>query len=119
MPLDARLTDPKAFERALGGVLVLNVLDALFTVGWVYSGVATEANPLMAGALGFGPGWFIASKVALVTLAVGLLWRRRDAAFARAALIPPALLYAFVMGGHLGFAVLTILHRGPTPVAMM
>ena len=119
MPLVDRLIDSRTFERALGSVLVLNILDALFTIVWVYSGVATEANPVMAGALGFGPGWFIASKVALVTLAVGLLWRRRDTTFARFAVVPPALLYAFVMGGHLGFAALTAMYQGPTPVAMM
>jgi hypothetical protein len=68
-------------------------------------GLATEANPVMAGALEGGPASFILSKVALVTLAAGLLWRFRKQSFARAALIPVGLLYAGVAGTHVGFAM--------------
>jgi hypothetical protein len=114
-----RMTNPRIFERALGILLVINLLDALFTLGWVHSGVATEANPIMAGALGTGPGFFIATKVALVTLATALLWRNRDHLTARWALVPVALLYAFVAGGHVGFAILSLMHGGAVPVAMM
>ncbi len=89
-------------------MLVLNLFDALATLGWIELGLATEANPVMAGALEGGPAAFILSKVALVTLAVGLLYRFRKEPFARAALIPVGLLYAGVAGSHVGFA----LHRG-------
>ncbi len=114
-----RMTAPRTFERALGVLLVLNLLDAAFTLAWIYSGVATEANPVMAGAMVLGPGFFIATKVALVTLAAALLWRNREHLTARWAVVPVALLYAFVAGGHIGFAILSTMHGGPIPVAMM
>jgi hypothetical protein len=114
-----RLTAPRTFERALGILLLLNLLDAGFTLTWVYSGVATEANPVMAGAMVLGPGFFIATKVALVTLAVALLWRNREHLTARWALVPVALLYAFVAGGHIGFAILSGIHGAAVPVAAM
>jgi hypothetical protein len=114
-----RLTAPRTFERALGILLILNLLDAAFTLNWVYAGVATEANPVMAGALILGPGFFIITKVALVTLAVALLWRNRGHSIARWALVPVSLLYAFVSGGHIGFAILSGIHGGAIPVAAM
>ncbi len=114
-----RLTGPITFERALGTLLLLNLLDAVFTLGWVHFGVATEANPVMAGAIVLGPGVFILSKVALVTLAVGLLWRNREHLAARWAVVPLSLLYAFVAGGHIGFAILTSIHGAGVPMASM
>ena len=47
-----RIGTPVHFQWLLGivqMVIVLNVLDAILTILWVYSGKATEANPLMAG----------------------------------------------------------------------
>jgi hypothetical protein len=114
-----RLTAPRTFERALAILLLLNLLDAAFTLTWVYSGVASEANPVMAGAISLGPGVFIATKVALVTLAVALLWRNREHLTARWALVPVSLLYALVAGGHIGFAILTVIHGGAVPLAAM
>jgi hypothetical protein len=100
------LTTPQAFERALGLVLVINILDAVFTSVWVASGVATEGNPVMAAAMQYGFGPFVLGKVALVGLGVFLLHRHRNEAFARRAFIPAALLYSFVMGNHFGIGVM-------------
>ena len=97
-----------SFEGGLRIMLILNLFDALATIGWIEAGLATEANPVMAGALEGGPAAFILSKVALVTLAAGLLWRFRKETFARLALIPVGMLYAGVAGTHVGFA----LYRG-------
>ena len=80
----------------------------------MHSGLATEANPLMAGALDSGPGLFILSKVALVGLAAALLYRNRFASTARLALVPVALLYAFVGGGHVGFALYKGMELAPS-----
>ena len=99
-----RLLAQPSFEGGLAMVLVLNLLDAFFTLGWVHSGMASEANPLMAFALGQGTSIFVLSKVALVVLGVALLWRHREHRFARVALVPTALLYAGVAGTHLGVA---------------
>jgi hypothetical protein len=103
--LTRRLTTHRSFEAGLGALVVLNLADALFTLGWVEVGLATEANPVMAGAMTLGPGLFVLSKVALVTLATTLLYRNRSLLTARLALVPLALLYAFVGGGHVGFAL--------------
>ncbi len=86
-------------------MLILNLFDAIATLAWIEAGLATEANPVMAGALQGGPAAFILSKVALVTLAAGLLWRFRKQEFARVALIPVGLLYALVAGSHVGYAM--------------
>lgn len=106
LPSLANLVTPDVAERALGAILVLNLFDALATLFWVHGGFATEANPVMAQAMESGPAPFILAKVALVTLAAGLLWRLREHHMARLALIPLGLLYAGVCGGHVGFGVL-------------
>ncbi len=102
---DRGLLSLPSFEGGLRIVLILNLFDALATLGWIEAGLATEANPVMAGALEGGPAAFILSKVALVTLAAALLWRFRKQAFARIALIPVGLLYALVAGSHVGYAM--------------
>ncbi len=103
--LRRRLTSHVSFEAGLRAILVLNLFDALFTLGWVESGLASEANPLMAMAIEHGAGPFLLSKVALVGLAAALLWRQRQEFTARLALVPLGMLYAFVAGGHVGFAI--------------
>jgi hypothetical protein len=100
------LVPPGAYERVLRLLLLLNLMDALFTIAWIGWGWASEANPVMAMAIEQSPSGFILAKVALVSLAVGLLWRLREHRMAHAAVIPLGLLYAFVAGQHLGFAVL-------------
>lgn len=102
------LTTPATFERALGLLLVLNLLDAAFTSLWVSAGVVTEGNPMMAAAIDQGFGPFVLGKVALVGFGALLLWRHRDQLFARVALVPAALLYSFVLGSHLGIGAMVV-----------
>ena len=106
------LWNHRSFEAGLAALLVLNLFDALFTLGWVHAGLATEANPMMAQAMDSGPGLFVLSKVALVGLAVALLYRQRHVESARMALVPLCALYSLVGGGHLGFALLKGLQAG-------
>lgn len=114
-----RLTSPASFENGLRALLVLNLFDAFLTLIWVTSGLATEANPVMAEVMGHGPAAFVLSKIALVSLAVLLLWRNRDALTARLALIPVAMLYAFVGGGHVGFAIKQGIEAAPAMLAAL
>lgn len=58
-------------------LLVLNLLDAIFTVFWLEAGVATEANPLMDTLLQWGPVPFVLGKTLLVSAGSYLLWHRR------------------------------------------
>ena len=99
------LTSDHSFETGLMGLLCMNVADGFFTLGWIYAGMALEANPVMAEAIRLGPDKFILSKFGLVTLACMVLWRNRSEPFARLAIIPMVVLYAYVMGGDLGFAL--------------
>ena len=102
---DRGLLSPPSFEGGLRVVLGINLFDALATLFWIEAGLATEANPIMAAALNAGPSLFVLSKIALVSLAIGLLWTHRAQRGARLALVPVGLLYALVAGAHVGFAV--------------
>ena len=55
--------------------LVLNVLDAIFTLNWVQRGQAQEANPLMDIIIS-NPVLFVCVKMSLVNLGCYLLWQR-------------------------------------------
>jgi len=91
------------FEQSLRLILLLNLLDALYTTFWVVKGFAEEANPLMAGALAISPSTFVLAKIALVSLSVSMLWRLRHLPAARLAAVPAGLIYAFIGGQHIGF----------------
>lgn len=87
-------------ETSIVVLLVANLLDAIFTLAFLQLGVAAEANPLMRWAYEGSPLSFVAAKIALVELGVGLLWLHRRAAAARFALHASAALYVGVVGYH-------------------
>jgi hypothetical protein len=82
-------------------VVILNLLDAVFTIIYTNAGYASEANPLMAVALASTPVVFVLAKVSLVSLGVLLLWRVRDRAFAAFGIVATAAAYALVVLYHL------------------
>ena len=82
-------------------LLILNLLDGIFTVAAVQAGAATEANPLMQLPLALGSVWFILAKTGLVSAGVLMLWRVRQKFLAHAGLIGLALVYTVVVGYHL------------------
>ncbi len=71
---------PRHF-RWLNGVikaiLVLNLVDAVLTLWWYFSGAAAEANPFMDALLQKGALPFVAVKIGFVSGASYLLWKRR------------------------------------------
>lgn len=81
-------------------VLILNLVDGLLTLAVVESGSAGEANPLMATTLAWGSVWFMAVKLALVSLGVALLWRLRRRRSAVVALATSATAYAVLLVIH-------------------
>lgn len=95
-----------SFQLALILLLLLNFADALFTLHWVTTGVATEANPVMAWALDHGAEFFLLSKLLIVTSGVALLWRHADRPSVRLAAVPAFVLYSLVVGMHVGAAFL-------------
>lgn len=90
--------------RLAGLVIILNLLDAVWTLCFVEAGVADEANPLMSSALGHGAISFMALKLALVSFSVLLLWRLRHRKSANLALYSGATAYSLVVAYHLANA---------------
>ena len=84
----------------LSAVIVLNVIDAVFTIGWVESGLANEANPLMAILMG-NPILFISIKTTLVSCGVVLLWFRRHRPFAVIGIVLIFVVYYAILLHHL------------------
>jgi hypothetical protein len=82
-------------------ILVLNLLDAVFTVAYTTSGLATEFNPLMDVALKSHPVVFVLAKITMVSLCVWLLWRLRHRALATGALLGATAMYFVLLGYHL------------------
>ncbi len=102
---------PEVLTYVAGAVIVLNLVDALWTLTYIEAGVARESNPLMEKALAFGPIAFVLAKLALVSLSVLLLWRLRERRSAAVALWSGAMTYTAIACYHLGnvhqLAVLT------------
>ena len=89
-------------------VLVLNLFDAVFTLLWVYAGLARESNPLIADVLRDSPVLFAVAKVALVGLGSLLLWRNRDRPLAVIGIFVVFLAYYLVFLYHVGYLSLLI-----------
>ncbi len=82
-------------------LFALNLLDALLTIVWVRSGVATEGNQLMAGLLDMGDGPFLAAKVAVGTIAAVVLLRWGTRPLAKYGVSVALAVYISLMGIHL------------------
>jgi hypothetical protein len=65
-------------EGIVKSLLVLNLLDAAFTLLWVRVGLAEEANPLMRDLVNDHAVLFVVVKTALVASGSYLLWQHRD-----------------------------------------
>ncbi len=88
-------------ERIMQVTLVLNVLDAIFTLWWVLTEQATEANPLMAAAIQTHPVLFVVVKCALVGLGSWLLWRYRRRPLAVVSMFLAFMTYYAILLVHL------------------
>ena len=86
---------------AAGFIIVLNLLDAMFTLVYTRSGLATESNPLMDQVLAASPVLFMLAKLSLVSLGVLVLWRLRDRRAARYGLVGAAGAYTTLLMYHL------------------
>ncbi len=78
----------------------LNLLDALLTIVWVRSGVATEGNQLMAALLDIGNGPFLAVKIVIGLLTTVVLIRWGKKPLARYGLAIALAVYIGLMGIH-------------------
>jgi hypothetical protein len=82
-------------------LFALNLLDALLTITWVRSGVATEGNQLMASLLDIGNGPFLAVKIAMGALVAVVLLRWGNRPLARYGVAIALAVYISLMGIHL------------------
>jgi hypothetical protein len=89
-------------------VLVLNLLDAIFTLVWVQNGLAREAN-LMIDRLMEGYGFrFIAVKLGLVGMGSWVLWQRREHPTAVVAIFIAFVAYYLVLLYHVQYAAILV-----------
>lgn len=82
-------------------LFALNLLDAILTIVWVRSGVATEGNQLMARLLDIGNGPFLGVKIAIGVVAAVVLIRSRNRPVAKYGLAVALAVYIALMGIHL------------------
>jgi len=101
--MECRTRSPVIFVAA-GFVVVLNLLDAMFTLAYTRGGIAVEGNPLMEQALAVSPLVFMLAKLAIVSLGVLLLWRQRERLSARIGLFATSATYVLLIGYHLSAA---------------
>ena len=88
--------------------LVLNLLDAVFTLLWVYAGLATEANPFLDELVHEYPLPFMLAKLALVGLGSLLLWRLRQRPLAVVAMFVAFLAYYALLLVHIDYLSLLL-----------
>jgi hypothetical protein len=79
----------------------LNLLDALLTIVWVRSGVATESNQLMAELLYVGNFPFLSVKIAIGAVAAIVLLRFSHKPIARWGLTVSLAIYLGLMFVHI------------------
>jgi hypothetical protein len=89
-------------------VLVLNLLDATFTILWVAAGLAREANPLFEELVRRDPVTFATAKLVLVALGSLLLWRLRHRPLAVIAIFVSFLAYYLILLYHVRFLGLLV-----------
>ena len=91
-------------EGIVKTVLVLNLIDALFTLVWVRWGFALEANLMIDRLADHHIFAFLAVKLGLVGMGSWLLWRRRHHASAVVAIFIAFLAYYLVLLYHVQYA---------------
>jgi hypothetical protein len=79
---------------------IINAIDGVFTVMWVLSGAAHEANPIMDHLLDSSPMAFMSVKLLLVALGTWLLWRFRRQRIAVIAIFFLFLVYYSILVYH-------------------
>ena len=87
--------------RGAAMLVLLNLVDGVFTHVFLQAGVAEELNPLMRLAYEGGPGWFFVSKVLAVGTAALIRQRHAAHSLARRALAGGVALYGGVCVMHL------------------
>src|ERR1700687_1303948 len=91
------------FARLCLAILVLNSLDAFFTVAFLRLGWANEMNPFMRVAYQASPVWFVLLKLVAVQAGIIILFANRERRLARYGLFLCAAAYCGVVLYHVAF----------------
>lgn len=81
-------------------IFVMNIADGLLTIVWVFSDLATEANPVMAYLLKVHPGVFMAGKLGMICGSLCILLQYRHRLSAILALFFALFLYSAILAYH-------------------
>ena len=98
-----KITSTKLHVACLKLLIVLNLLDAIFTYVWVSMGMAKEANPFMDYLITLSPTFFLLYKVFIVNFCVLILYKAKNNRLCKALTFPLSALYTWVLGIHLTF----------------
>jgi len=98
-----------AMNYLLSSIMLLSVLDAVFTLSWIRSGIATEANPILDYLLSWGEEYFFAGKIALTASGCIILKNLSHNQFAKKAAISLAGFYGCLTLYHIIGALLAVL----------
>ena len=96
-------------EGIVRSVIVLNLLDAVFTLAWIQADLAEEGNAFMRDLAHGDALTFMAAKLTVVSLGLYLLWRRRSRPLAVVSVFAAFLLYYLVFLYHLEFSSILLL----------
>lgn len=91
-------------------LLMLNLMDGLFTLLFLQLGVAEELNPLMRVAYEQSPLVFMFSKLVIVNAGLWLLCLHRRLRASRIAIRAGAVVYGIIVVYHLAFLTHLVLH---------
>ncbi|RKH00004.1 hypothetical protein D7V97_30880 [Corallococcus sp. CA053C] len=91
-------------------LLMLNLLDGLFTLLFLQLGVAEELNPVMRVAYEQSPLLFMFSKLLIVNAGLCLLCLHRKLKASRFAIRAGAVVYAIIVVYHLAFLAHLVSH---------
>lgn len=81
--------------------MVLDFLDAIFTLIWVRAGLAQETNPLLHRLVNEHRVWSTVAKLALTLVGSLLLWRTRHRPLALIGILVTFVVYHAVLIHHL------------------
>lgn len=84
----------------LVGLLVLNMLDAIFTIYALDAGLAWELNPLARIFLNLGNEWFVVWKALQVGLCVLIFWKWRNYKLAKFGMAICLFIYTILIAWH-------------------
>ena len=91
-------------QSIVKAVLILNLLDAVFTLVWLQFDLAEEANAFIRDLAHGNALGFVLAKISLVSLGSLLLWRYRTRPLAVVAIFGAFLIYYLVLLHHLQFS---------------